>query len=90
MQLKDITTQEIADDLSIRELPGSLMSPDIHLTVKCERLTSKRSYSIRVLGPAERSNYFNTVTVTIDPRFSRADMPNLEGAYDQAIFERAY
>lgn len=89
MKPKGITTQEITDILSARELPGSLSFP-VRLTVKCERLTSMKPHSIRVLGPAERSNYFNTVTVTIDPRFSRADMPNLEGAYDQAIFERAH
>ena len=89
MQLKDITIQEIKDDLSIRELPGSLMFPDIHLTVNCEKLASKTPYSIRVLGPAERSNCFNTVTVTVDPRFSRSDVSALGEAYDKAIFERA-
>jgi len=69
MRCKDITVQEIIDDLSIRKLPGSLLFSDIHLTVKCEKLNSDKVYVVRVLGPAERSNWFNTVTVIVDPAF---------------------
>jgi hypothetical protein len=89
MHLKGITIQEIIDDLSIRKPLGGPTTFPVKLNVKCERLDSGRAYSVRVLGPAERSNPWNTTTVFVDPSFSRSDMVNLGDDYDKEIFEKA-